>query len=85
MLRWRATCDSHTCEWCLGLDGRFDGDGWDSSLPPNGDAFDEPLISSSGAALVGPPPLHYGCRCWVEDDGSSTSSGEMPVSSSGVL
>jgi hypothetical protein len=79
ILVWRSGEDARVCSPCQGLDGCIEGDGWSR----DGCSFGE---------VVGPPPLHLNCRCWIEEiwsshvlvsssGGESSSSGEWSSSS----
>jgi hypothetical protein len=73
VLVWRTGEDDRVCPVCTALDGRVEGDGWSRD-------------GSSFGDVIGPPPRHLNCRCWIEEMFSSaivgSSSGEG-LSSSG--
>lgn len=76
--RWDAVGDLATCSVCRSLDGKLDGDGWDSTLAPGTHE------ASAFGAVFGPPPAHPGCRCWttlVEVTPSAMSSSSWGGSS----
>ncbi len=79
ILIWRSGEDARVCSRCGALDGCIEGDGWSMDGCSFGD-------------VVGPPPLHLNCRCWIEalwpfqpdsSSGEDSSSSGDESSSSG--
>lgn len=56
-LVWKTTDHETRCDRCEALEGKRDGDGWSSDLPPG--------ETDEG---TGPPPLHPDCKCEAQEE-----------------
>jgi len=61
--------ESEVCEFCKGMNGRLDGDGWNSALGKEGDLWRknemDVWIRLDTDGVFGSPPFHKHCRCRV--------------------